>query len=422
MKLLHRPDFSAAIRPTSSRQEAPPRAAAGIVAASAVWPHRCDGCPRRRPDPLDTALENDMKTSVQLTTALCLASLLVGASQADAKDAVQAGVSIPAGEATPLMAENGNGYTPGTYAVGSIILNYTFVGTSFPAGLFSSFDLNLKVYDVSTKNDPSYPVSLNLEDIGAKHLSLVSMQSPLNMTGTGWTQTDRIAIVIPSEVATDPEFAADGSQLVGHLRLTTPGGSGVDTATDVVVKITLVHPAGPCIRLYNFITDTSYATTSTSTEVNVNSRGKVTSTNPFGSLSSNALVVNTCATDVTFDIRMALDGSFSTQPANTAGHAVRTFSTAEELDPSSFDIAAFGDGTPMGQQLCLQSVTVPAGHTFLDAVHVAINNGVPATGLPADATFDFSATLYLPGAACTGSLLPEAGAASATVALPFTTK
>lgn len=363
-----------------------------------------------------------MKTSVQLTTALCLASLLLGAARADAKDAVQAGVSIPAGEATPLMAENGNGYTPGTYAVGTIILNYTYVGTSFPAGAFSSFDLNLKVYDVSTKNDPSYPVSLNLEDIGSKHLSLVAMQSPVSMTGINWNHTERIAIVIPSEVAASPEFAADGSQLVGHLRLTTPGGSGVDTVTDVLVKITLVHPAGPCIRLYNFITDTSYGTTLTSTEVNVNTRGKVTSTNPFGALSNNAMVVNTCATDITFDIRMALDSSFSTQPSNNPGNAVRTFSTAEALDPTSFDIAAFGTGTVQGQKLCLQNITVPAGHSFLDAVHMAINNGMMVTDLPADAAFDFSATVYLPGAACGGSLLPEAGTASATVALPFTTK
>jgi hypothetical protein len=359
---------------------------------------------------------------VRLTTALCLASLLLSASRADAKDAVQASVSIPAGEATPLMAENGNGYTPGTYAVGSIILNYTFVGTSFPAGVFSSFDLNLKVYDATAKNDPSYPVLLNLEDIGSKHLSLVPVQSPLSMTGIGWTQTNRIAIVIPSEVATNREFTADGSQLVGHLRLTTPGGSGVDTVTDVLVKITLVHPAGPCIRIYNFVTDTGYGTTLTSTEVNVNRQGKVTSTNPFGSLSSNAMVVNLCATDMTFDIRMALDGSFSTQPSNNPGNAVRTFSTAEELDPTTFDIAAFGTGTAQGQKLCLQNVTVPVGHTFLDAVHMAINNGMLVTGLPGDATFDFSATLYLPGAACTGSLLPEAGTGSAAVSLPFVTK
>jgi hypothetical protein len=363
-----------------------------------------------------------MRTSVQLTTALCLASLVIGASQADAKDAVQAAVSIPSGEAVPLMAENGNGYTPGTYAVGSIILNYTFVGTSFPAGVFSSFDLNLRVYDVSAKNEPSYPVLLNLEDIGSKHLSLVPVQSPLSMTGVDWTQTNQIAIVIPSEVSTSREFMADGSQVVGHLRLTTPGGSGVDTVTDVLVKITLVHPAGPCIRVYSFVTDTGYGTTLTSTEVNVNRQGKVTSTNPFGSLSSNAMVVNMCATDITFDIRMALDGSFSTQPANNPGNAVRTFITGEELDPSTFDIAAFGTGTMQGQKLCLQNVTVPAGHTFLDAVHMSINNGMLMTSLPGDGSFDFGATLYLPGAACSGTLLPEASGSPVTLALPFVTK
>src|SRR5215203_4924858 len=102
-----------------------------------------------------------MRTTVRLPTALCLASLVLGVSRADAKDALQAAVSIPTGQPVPLMAENGNGYTPGTYAVGTIILNYTYVGTSFPAGAFAAFNLDLKVYDASSKNEPAYPVMLS---------------------------------------------------------------------------------------------------------------------------------------------------------------------------------------------------------------------------------------------------------------------
>ena len=56
-------------------------------------------------------------------------------------------------------------------------------------------------------------------------------------------------------MATNPEFSHDGAQIVGHLRLSTPGGSRLDTVTDIVVKVTLAHPVGPCIKAYNFITD-----------------------------------------------------------------------------------------------------------------------------------------------------------------------
>ena len=249
------------------------------------------------------------------------------------------------------MAENGNGYTPGTYAVGTIILNYTYVGTSFPAGAFAAFDLNLKVYDATTRSEPVYPVLLTLEDIGSKHLELWPAMSPVSMTGLGWSQTNQVVINIPSSVATNPEFMADGSQIVGNLRMTTPGGSGVDTVTNVLVKITLVHPAGPCLKVYSFVTDTNYGEMQTSTEVNVNSNtGKVTSTNPLGSMSSNAMVVNTCGFDITFDIKVTLDSSFLAQGN---GNAVHTFMTSTELDETTFDIAAFGADDPKGQQLCL---------------------------------------------------------------------
>ena len=357
-----------------------------------------------------------MRTTVRLTTALCLASLVFGVSRADAKDALQAAVSIPTGQPVPLMAENGNGYTPGTYAVGTIILNYTYVGTSFPAGMFAAFDLNLKIYDAGSKNEPVYPVLLTLEDIGSKHLDLWPAMSSVSMTGLGWSQTNQVVINIPSSVATNPEFMADGAQIVGNLRMTTPGGSGVDTVTNVLVKITLVHPAGPCLKVYSFVTAAGPGETLTTTEVNVNNNGKVTSTNP-GSMSSNAMVVNTCGFDITFDIKMTLDSSFSAQGAN----AVRTFITGAELDETTFDIDAFGDGTPAGQQLCLQSATVPDGSTFLDTVHMQIINKMPASDLP-DGSFTFSAALYNPGTGCTGALLPQAGATPATTVLPFETK
>ena len=74
--------------------------------------------------------------------------------------------------------------------------------------------------------------------------------------------------------------------------------------------------------------------------------GKVTSTNPYGSLSYNLMVVNTCGMPETFDANVALAPSFSTQPNNNkdAGNAVFTFATAGEIDPTLFAIGSFGPG------------------------------------------------------------------------------
>ena len=53
---------------------------------------------------------------------------------------------------------------------------------------------------------------------------------------------------------------------------------------------------------------------------------------------------------------------------------------------------------------------------------MAIIHKMLASALPADANFDFSATLYAPGAACSGLILPEAGGTPVAVLLPFVTK
>src|SRR4030095_5299646 len=156
-------------------------------------------------------------------------------------------------------------------------------------------------------------------------------------------------------VATDPALNEDGDVLVGRLQLAAQDNPHLKTPTDILVHITLVHPTA-CVKVYDFLTDASLANTITNTEVNVNRQGRVTSTNPYGSLSHNVMVVNTCGTSETFDLRVYLDSWFSTQGN---GNAVFTFATAGEVEPSALQIAVFGTGTGQGQQLCLQNVTVP---------------------------------------------------------------
>lgn len=354
----------------------------------------------------------------QLRVVTMLAIIWGGAGTGIAfADAVQAGVTIPSGEREPVMTENGSGYTPGTYAVGTIHLNYTVIGMTFPTGPFAEFQLNVSDFSSSGKM-PAYPVSLALNQIGADSLELTPSTSPLPVSGIGWNSSVRVRISILSTVASDPALNEDGDELVAKLQLVADNPH-LKTPTDILVKIKLVHPTA-CLKVYDFITDASLANTITSTEINVNGKGKVTSTNPYGSLSHNVMVVNTCGALESFDLRVYLDPWFSTQPNNNPGNAVFTFATGGEIDPAAFNIAAFGAGTAQGQNLCLQSVGVPAGATFLATVHMNINNGALAAPLVGANTFGgFTSTLTTPGSSCAGAPVQIANPNPASAPLSY---
>jgi hypothetical protein len=355
---------------------------------------------------------------------LAVAGMLFGAATAFAKDAVLVGVSIPDGQPVPVVTAGGSGYTPGTYAVGEIHLYYTYVGTTFPVGPFATFNLNIGVDPISNGKPTSYPVPLALTDIGSVNVTLSPPSSPLQVSGLAWTASVPITISIPDSVAADPSLNSDGTVLVGNLKL--DAGNELKTVTDVQVKIMLVHPTD-CLKAYEFITDADLTNVITSTDVNVNKKGKVTSTNPYGSLSENLMVVNTCGTPETFDAKLSLDPSFSTQPNNNPGNAVFTFATAGEIDPATFSIGSFGLGTAQGQALCLQNVSVPGGSTFLATVHMSINSGMAASSLPGGGTgpgtfTGFGATLYAAGFGCSGSLVSGVSPNPVSAPLAFAIK
>jgi len=338
-------------------------------------------------------------------------------------DAIQAGVTIPAGQPVPVITENGSGYTPGSYGVGTIHLDYATIGMTFPTGTFATFQLNMKDFSTNPSGKVAYPASLALQQIGSNNLVLTPSVPPQPVAGLGWSDSVVVTIEIPTFVAADPALNEDGDELVAKLQISADD-SHLKTPTDIMVKIKLVHPhPSACLKVYDFITDASLAETITSTEVNVNPKGKVTSTNPYGSLSHNVMVVNTCVTNESFDLRVSLDSWFSTQPNNNPGNAVFTFTTAGEVDPSTFNIASFGTGTPQGQKLCLQNVTVPTGSTFLATVHMNINNGSLANGLPVPNVFkDFGSSLTIAASSCTGGLVLNATPNPASAPLKFSIK
>ncbi len=353
-----------------------------------------------------------------------LAVLVLGLTpQALAKDAVKASVT-PQGSPVPIMKENGTPYSSGTYAIGTIQLFYTVSAFQFPSGNFASFQLDMMDMAYTANPATSYPVTLNLVQTGSSNLVLSPLLSSFIVSGTGWSGSSIVTISIPASVASDPSLNLDGTDLIGNLQMvTSPQGAHLDTVTTVQVHIKLVHPTA-CLRVYNFFTDQAFTTIVTSTDVNVNNKGKVTATNPFGQLSDNILVVNTCSTPISFDLQIELDSSFQTNPNGNPGNAVFVYLTSGYMDPSTFNMAAFGSGTPQGQHLCLCNLTVPAGDTMLITVHMGIIRNMLASALPADGTFDFGAEVYAAGSTlnCTtsGSPHPLADPSYAYTPLPFT--
>jgi hypothetical protein len=351
-----------------------------------------------------------LKTGLLLTIALAITATC------SAKDAIQSSVT-PLSGATPIVAVNGNPYSPGTFAVGTIQLWYTVNAFQFTPGVLATFSLGLSDINYSNNPNTTYPVALNITQIGSTYLTLIPAPASFSPTGPGWNASSVVTVSIP--LSTAQSLTSDGTELVGNLKLdTVPAGAHLNTVTNVQVHVKLVHPTN-CLRVFNFITDQDHTEVVTSTIVNVNSHsGAITSLNPYGQLSDNLLIANTCTTTQSFDVKALLDAMFDTNPHGNPGNAVFTFLTSGYVSPTSFLVTAFGTGTPQGEQLCLGNVSVPAGQTFLITVHMGILK-VNASLLPPSNIFHFSADLRQAGSACAGPLDSLATPNPVSTALAF---
>ena len=355
-----------------------------------------------------------MRNAKTVLAALVLLAFagLFSPTAAIAKDAVDTAVvpgSLVNASSSRLDAvmNNGNPYANGTFAVGTIQLFYTVEGTTFPAGNFASFDMNMKIkLGPTTGQATAYPVNtLQLEQIGSKNIVLTPVPASFSVANQAWTGTSTVNIAIDPAVAQNPSLNEDGDALVANLRMTTPGGSRLDTVTNVQVHILLVHPKG-CLRLFNFLTDQSFTTLVQSANVNTggpaNNR-KVVGTNPHGQFSDNVLVVNECSQPQTFDLQADMDPHFDFGPGGANANAVFTFMTNSTVDPSQFNTTNFGTGTAQQKKTFLQNITLPANSSFLVKVHMALIKGNPLSWLPANGVFDgFNAQLFTAGTPLTG--------------------
>lgn len=349
----------------------------------------------------------------RLLMILPLALLLAAPESAAAKDAVKVTVSNATG--SPVIVKNGE-------ATGTIQLFYTVNAAQFTQGAFATFDLNwMTVLGGGKATNYGAGITFDLQqDQQGGFVDLSPSPDTFLLTAVGQSGVSTITVFIATDKDGNPPSNADGTDLVGNMKL--EAGSGVGTVSNIQVHIRLVHPSSSqCLRAYDFVTDQDFNLGILSTtSLNVPDHGahinQVVSSNP-GQFSDNVLIANTCGTDQSFDLGIRLDPGFSPNGAN----AVFTFTEAGEFDTSNYSVIQSGTGTPRGQILCLQNLTVPAGSSFLATVHSKVADNLPKASLPSDGTFDFAATLFQNvNSACTGATHPLASPNPATFTLPFT--
>jgi hypothetical protein len=367
-----------------------------------------------------------------ILTILGVALLVTGwCSLGWAKDAVQASVVAAPGATIEI---NGNPYSAGTYAVGTIRLTYAEAGSVWNSGDFTDFTMGIQIKEGSGSPTTSYPVTLHFSQTGSSNLQL-AVTNCSDLTDASWDGSgSNLTLQSSSAKAScnvnvsvgdvDPALNYDGSELVGNLQMgTIPSGAHLDTVTTIQVKIKLVDPT-TCLRLFNVITDFDSATEVNNLGIGAKNNGTIRNTSP-NNLADAVYLVNTCSTDFYADLLLTLDPHFAPTPASP-GHSVFFF-TSESFDPDTETLGeALTDGafvdagsTQGSQNTCLGNQKIAANSALLIKVknHLA-TEGI--SGLPVSNGFTgFSSAVFYPESGCTGSLDPDADPNPLNLSLPF---
>ena len=356
-----------------------------------------------------------MRTFIRRTTIATAALMLLSASTiASAKDTLAVTVNTATG--APIIVNNGQ-------AAGTIQLFYTVNAQQFQTGFFATFNIDWSTVlsSQATKYGTGIDFALKQDQQGG-HVRFVASPSNFLLTSAGESGTSQVSVYIANDKDGNAPPSADGTTLVGNLKL--DAGSKVGSVTSVQVHILLAHPTA-CLKVFNFVTDQDMQigvldTMNVGVHTNGAKAGLVKASQP-GQFSDNVLVSNGCATAESFDLRVTLDANFSTNPAGNPGNAVHAYTAAGDFDPTSFAALLTATSTAHQQNLCLQNMTVAPGASLLVTVHSAVKDGLAAASLPEDREFHFWATLYeAVNGNCMGEPKMAAAPNPASFTLPFT--
>ena len=341
-----------------------------------------------------------LRSTVLMTLILIAATAVTGF----AGDNVQVSVQAISPEASIKI--NGNDVTQG-----NLQLWYTVNAYSFPTGVFGTFNINMKALHLNGTANALYPATMTLKQNGFPNVILTPASGTFNVGYQGWEGSTVVTISIPSGVSN-----ADGTELVGNLNFSIPGGNKIGTPTSVQVHMRLVHPTY-CIKVYNFMADAGADNIFDDTfQVDVKVKnGLVNSVSP-GVVSYNMLVANVCGQDRTVDIGAALNSSWEVSGAQ----GVKLYSAAGEIDLSGYDVGLFASGQNHGTNTCFGNATILSGQTVLLNVKTKIMDGLSAVSV-ATSPFTFSGSVREAGTSCAGNLDPLASPNPVSAGLGFTT-
>lgn len=340
-------------------------------------------------------------------TATGVTLMLVGLAAAHANDALRATVTDADGG---IVTENGAFLTPGTYAIGTLKIQYFVAGWQFQAGMQKNIELCFDTSATSAKGASNqataYPATVRLEQVGGSSLVLAASENPLVFTYTGDGHCVNLTATVPAAVANDPEYQDDGEELVANLQLRTPPGTNLDTVTTIKVHMTLAHPTA-CLRALHTVMNQDFTADLAIDGISLTFQQNQEKLSSLPQYPHHVLaLVNTCEQAASVDVAMSNDPNFELFHTN----AVRTTTLNQELADEAALPTAGLDWDSLGivaPALCLQNVSVAAGETVLIAQRISIletgkfpgGSGTRDLGGSSYDGFGFAA--YEAGGACT---------------------
>lgn len=315
-------------------------------------------------------------------------ALLGAAGAANAKDAVATAIVGVNGDGFPTyVTENGQGLTPGTYAIGTIMVDYFVTGFQFPTDWHGSFRMCLDTVAAGGRQAAEYPANVFVKQVGSSDLQIGGVVATVPFTdvdddpdpATGENCVD-ITASVPAAVAANPTFQADGTTLVANLQESTDR-KNIDTPTTVKVRVTLVHPT-TCVRAVHLVSNNDFTIDLgvAGITMSINKSNKKLTMQPVD-LQHLLALVNTCNSAQTVDVTAAINENFEVFQSN----GIRTTSVdqevadGEELLGVGLDWTDLDDVNPA--EMCLLNVNVPAHQSFIftQRMRVSEDGNFPGT-------------------------------------------
>lgn len=317
---------------------------------------------------------------VSLLGASAVLALLGAVGAAQAKDAVQTTIVNVGGDGFPaLVTENGAALTPGTYAIGTIMVDYFVTGFSFPTDWQGSFRMCLDTVTISTKQATAYPANVYVRQVGASSLSIAGVPATVAFASaadnpdpeTGSRCVD-VSVSVPPSVAGSAEFQEDGTVLVANLQQSTDAGAHLDTPTTVKARVTLVHPTA-CVRAVHLVANDDFTVDLgvAGIEMKINKSNRKLSSNPVHMQHVLALV-NTCDATQTVDVTAAVNENFEVFHSN----GIRTTSLGQEVADAGQLLGQGLDWDDLDNlnpaEMCLLNVAIGGHQSFIFSQRVGV--------------------------------------------------